>query len=145
MAKYSKSFKENALYYLDKINKGETIEISGISEPISTVRDLCLALGGISSQTLYKWRKQSQLKKSFVEKHGKKIEDIEEKIECSELEMAKLEYEGEKIAPAKSEMKKELRLLINLVFTHRKEEYMKFGFKTVSEIRTEIDTLIDQL
>ncbi len=47
--------------------------------------------------------------------------------------------------PASIELKKELRLLINLVLTHRKEEYRKYGYKSVSEIRAQIDTLIDQL
>lgn len=47
--------------------------------------------------------------------------------------------------PASIELKKELRLLINLVLTHRKEQYKKYGYKSVSEIRAQIDTLIDQL
>jgi len=47
--------------------------------------------------------------------------------------------------PSNLELKKELRLLINLALTHRKEQYAKYGYKSVSEIRSQIDTLIDQL
>lgn len=70
--------------------------------------------------------------KAQIERAKKPTVERKEKIEMKPL-------------PATIEMKKELRLLINLVLTHRKEEYNKYGYKSVSEIRSQIDTLIDQL
>ncbi len=61
------------------------------------------------------------------------------------LEAQRKEKIEMKPLPATKELKKELRLLINLVLTHRKEQYIQYGYKTVSEIRAKIDTLIDEL
>lgn len=96
--------------------------------------------------------KKEKLVKIIIEKKIPKKEDV-----ISRLEKAKKEKVKEVITPKKPEkitpkplpetleLKKELRLLINLVLTHRKEEYKKYGYKSVSEIRASIDALIDQL
>jgi len=83
--------------------------------------------------------KAKPITKAQIEKAKKPKYDAKEYIEAKK---GKIEM---KPLPASIEMKKELRLLINLVLTHRKEEYAKYGFKSVSEIRSQIDTLIDQL
>lgn len=79
---------------------------------------------------------KAKIEKAKKPKYESKLEYLEaqrkEKIEMKPL-------------PATIEFKKELRLLINLVLTHRKEEYAKYGYKSVSEIRAEIDTIIDKL
>lgn len=77
MSKYSETFKRKALRDLEKINRGESIKVKNSSIEIKNVRALCLALGGISSQTLYKWKKQFEAKKSFVESQGKELKEIE--------------------------------------------------------------------
>lgn len=99
-------------------------------------------------------REAPEVKQKIREK-VKEITKIErEKVELTEEEYALAQLGKEpkkpiivkpKPLPATMELKKELRLLINLVLTHRKEEYKKYGYKTVSEIRAEINTLIDQL
>lgn len=91
---------------------------------------------------------------SYVKKYGHMPPEKKPKVKAitkAKIEKAKKpkmirpEEIKAKPLPEAKELKKELRLLINLVLTHRKEEYTKYGYKTVSEIRSQIDTLIDEL
>lgn len=98
---------------------------------------------------LTKTGKAEKLVKIVIEKKPKKVEIEKEPVKIEKPKIPVKPKIPEKIEakplPATIELKKELRLLINLVLTHRKEEYTKYGYKSVSEIRSQIDTLIDQL
>lgn len=146
------------------------IEKTGISDKNISAKLNALEVKGLISsertrkgRTVNRWLqttkagKDYELGKIVIERKPKKIPITkEEKPKAKPITKAKipikLPHEPRKPTkieakplPATIEFKKELRLLINLVLTHRKEEYAKYGFKSVSEIRSQIDTLIDQL